>query len=339
MPDIPMRSAIKFAIGGGWGDTTPSADTIPVRIIRGTDFSRIRDEDYSDIPQRYERINKVLRRQLRPGDIVLEISGGSYSSGQSTGRSLLVSDNILASLGETTIPASFCRLIRFDDELIDSKYAYYCLQEMHISGRASLYENQSTGISNFQFEHFLDSEILRVPSLDRQRSIVRILEALDDRTRLSRRMSRTLEDIARTLFDAWIVAFDPVRRQAKGRKSGLPTDLAGLFSNCLIDSELGPIPRGWIIRGLDQIATFVNGLALQKYPPTAGRSLPVIKIAQLRAGRLQGADLASADLDPKYIVTDGDILFSWSGSLECRFWTGGRGALNQHLLALRDFVG
>jgi type I restriction enzyme S subunit len=57
----------------------------------------------------------------------------------------------------------------------------------------------------------------------------------------------------------------------------------------------------------------------------------VIKIAQLRAGDTAGADAANADLDPDYVVEDGDILFSWSGSLECVLWTGGRGALNQHL--------
>jgi type I restriction enzyme S subunit len=70
---------------------------------------------------------------------------------------------------------------------------------------------------------------------------------------------------------------------------------------------------------------------LQKYPPKDGRSLPVIKIAQLRSENTNGADRASADLDPDYIVTDGDILFSWSGSLECVLWAGGSGALNQHL--------
>ena len=82
---------------------------------------------------------------------------------------------------------------------------------------------------------------------------------------------------------------------------------------------------------MDEIARFLNGLALQKYPPKEGRSLPVIKIAQLRAGNVDGADMASAELEPDYMVHDGDVLFSWSGSLECVLWAGGKGALNQHL--------
>ncbi len=82
---------------------------------------------------------------------------------------------------------------------------------------------------------------------------------------------------------------------------------------------------------MDQVASFLNGLALQKYPANGAASLPVIKIAQLRDGHAQGADRASANLPPEYIVDDGEILFSWSGSLEVVIWTGGRGALNQHL--------
>jgi type I restriction enzyme, S subunit len=95
---------------------------------------------------------------------------------------------------------------------------------------------------------------------------------------------------------------------------------------------MGEIPSGWTVRSLDEIATFLNGLALQKFPPVLDTpSLPVIKIAQLRAGHTLGADRAAANIKPEYVVRDGDILFSWSGSLECEIWAGGPGALNQHL--------
>jgi len=125
--------------------------------------------------------------------------------------------------------------------------------------------------------------------------------------------------------------FDPVRARAEGRDPGLPQPLADLFPDSFEDSELGEIPKGWEVRSLDEIARFLNGLALQKYPPTDGCSLPVIKIAQLREHNTNGADRASADLEPDHVVQDGDIVFSWSGSLECVFWAGGPGALNQHL--------
>ena len=172
---------------------------------------------------------------------------------------------------------------------------------------------------------------LDVPPTDEQRAIAHILGTLDDKIELNRRMNETLEAMARALFKSWFVDFDPVRAKAEGRDPGLPQSLADLFPDSFEDSELGEIPKGWVVKPLDEMARFLNGLALQKYPPTGERSLPIIKIAQLRAGTTQGADRASADLEPAYVVQNGDILFSWSGSLECVLWAAGPGALNQHL--------
>ncbi len=182
----------------------------------------------------------------------------------------------------------------------------------------------------------LNQEILggipaAVPEPAEQRAIAHILGTLDDKIELNRRMNETLEAIARALFKSWFVDFDPVRAKAEGRDPGLPAHLADLFPDSFEDSELGEIPTGWRVRGLDEIATYLNGLALQKYPPDDSGSLPVIKIAQLRAGHTDGADRASPDIPPAYVVEDGDVLFSWSGSLEVEIWCGGRGALNQHL--------
>jgi type I restriction enzyme S subunit len=170
-----------------------------------------------------------------------------------------------------------------------------------------------------------------MPPEPERRSIAHIIGTLDDKIELNRRTSETQQAMARTLFKSWFVDFDPVRAKAEGRDPGLPKLFADLFPDSFENSELGAIPKGWEVRSLDEIARFHNGLALQKYPPKDGRSLPVIKITQLRAGGTEGADAASADLEPDYIVKDGDVLFSWSGSLECVLWASGRGALNQHL--------
>ncbi len=180
-------------------------------------------------------------------------------------------------------------------------------------------------------EGIIRSFTFQIPPLPEQRAIAQILGTIDEKVDLNRRLNETLETMARALFKSWFVDFDPVRANAKGRGPGLSKSLASLFPGRFVDSELGEIPQGWEVRGLDDIGHFLNGLALQSYPPGGGRWLPVIKIAQLRAGDTSGADRASADLEPDYVVQDGDILFSWSGSLECSFWAGGPGALNQHL--------
>jgi len=170
-------------------------------------------------------------------------------------------------------------------------------------------------------------------------AIAHILGTLDDKIENNRKTAKTLEAMAQAIFKSWFVDFDPVRAKMAGesresicKRLKITPEILDLFPDRLVDSELGEIPEGWEIRSLDSIGSFLNGLAMQKFPSSGqGDALPVIKIAQLKAGDLSGADQASCEIESQYMVHDGDILFSWSGSLECALWSGGTGALNQHL--------
>ena len=156
-----------------------------------------------------------------------------------------------------------------------------------------------------------------------------LLSALDDKIELNRRMNETLEAMARTIFKDWFVDFGPARAKAEGRTPYLPPELWDLFPEALDDEDK---PAGWESKPLDEIAEFLNGLALQKFPASDPEdSLPVIKIAELRGGIAPKSNRASREVPEKYVVADGDFLFSWSGSLLAKFWTEGEGALNQHL--------
>ena len=125
-------------------------------------------------------------------------------------------------------------------------------------------------------------------------------------------MNRTLEEMAQALFKSWFIDFDG--------------------HDDLVDSEIGPVPRGWGVQSLDDIADFLNGAACQKYPAGNGDpGLPVIKIRELNQGVTSESDRATSTIPTKWHVKDGDVLFSWSGSLVVKVWTGGLGALNQHL--------
>ena len=93
---------------------------------------------------------------------------------------------------------------------------------------------------------------IRLPAgREEQRAIAHILGTLDDKIELNRRMSETLEAMARALFKSWFVDFDPVRAKAEGRDPGLPKPLADLFPARLVASELGEIPEGWEIGVLE----------------------------------------------------------------------------------------
>ena len=95
---------------------------------------------------------------------------------------------------------------------------------------------------------------LPIPTPFEQRTIAHILGTLDDKIELNRRMNETLEAMARALFKSWFVDFDPVRAKMEGRDTGLPQDIANLFPDRLVDSEMGETPEGWRASTLAEVA-------------------------------------------------------------------------------------
>ncbi|MCY3951861.1 MAG: restriction endonuclease subunit S [bacterium] len=211
------------------------------------------------------------------------------------------------------------------DDPTTQRFVYYALLAAGLSTM-----NSDSAVPGLSREAVHAKEIL-LPPLEDQHAISRVLGALDDKIELNTRMSETLGEIARALFRSWFVDFDPVHAKAEGRPTGLPSEIDELFPCSFESSELGKIPTGWQVHSLSNIASFTNGLALQRFPPTGDSWLPVIKIAEMRRGYTDQSTKASAEINPKFVVYDGDVIFSWSGSLEVVLWAHGRGALNQHL--------
>ncbi|MBH0115010.1 restriction endonuclease subunit S [Novosphingobium sp. YJ-S2-02] len=187
-----------------------------------------------------------------------------------------------------------------------------------------------------------------LPLVEEQDRILSVLGTMDDKIELNRRMNETLEGMAQAIFRDWFVDFGPVRRKAAGETDAVAimggltleparaAQFAALFPAAFRDDDL---PVGWSERPLDSIAEFLNGLALQKHPAKPGEpDLPVIKIAELRNGLSDRTNRAARTLPSKYIIKDGDFIFSWSGSLMAKVWTEGEGALNQHLFKVSSDV-
>jgi type I restriction enzyme S subunit len=112
--------------------------------------------------------------------------------------------------------------------------------------------------------------------------------------------------MAQAIFKSWFVNFEPFG---------------------------GEMPEDWQTGSLTDIADYLNGLAMQKFRPIKGEvGLPVLKIKELRQGLCDSSsELCSPKIHSNYIVHDGDVIFSWSGSLLVDIWCGGDCGLNQHL--------
>lgn len=142
--------------------------------------------------------------------------------------------------------------------------------------------------------------------LDIQIGIADTLAALDARIAENRAINNHLEQMAHAIFKSWFVDFEPFG---------------------------GEQPTNWTTGNLLDIADYLNGLAMQRFRPIDDEvGLPVLKIKELRQGFCDSSsELCSPNIRSDYIVHDGDVIFSWSGSLLVDFWCGGDCGLNQHL--------
>ena len=158
--------------------------------------------------------------------------------------------------------------------------------------------------------------MINVPKeVEDQRRIASILSSLDRKIELNNKINADLEEMAQAIFKNWFVDFEPFKD--------------GKF----VDSELGMIPKGWKVGTLTEIASYMNGLAMQKFPPENNEdSLPVLKIKELGQGFCgTDSDRCSCNIKDECKIHNGDVIFSWSGTLLVDVWCGGDCGLNQHL--------
>jgi type I restriction enzyme S subunit len=198
-------------------------------------------------------------------------------------------------------------VVRFHPE-VDGRYmVYWCnapIYRAYIKG----HHVGSTQI-HIRKEDFLDAP-LWLPSLQEQRATVRVLGTLDDKIELNRRMSETLEAMARALFKSWFVDFDPVRAKAEGRDPGLPKPLADLFPSRLVDSELGEIPEGWAVDRLADHFDAVKGVSY-KGSALGGSGMPLHNLNSVYEGggyKFEGIKYYSGEYAQRHIVRPGDLI-------------------------------
>ncbi len=212
--------------------------------------------------------------------------------------------------------------IRLNESIITPSFFKYYFK-YYIEAIISRLNGDSV-IPNLPPLPIIKSTEIDIPVVPTQKSIAKVLSDLDTKIELNNRINRELEAMAKTLYDYWFVQFDFPNEQGKPYKSS--------GGKMVYNAELKrEIPVGWEVKTLLNIATYTNGLACQNYRPTDENYLPVIKIREMRDGITESTEKVKADIPDKLIVNDGDVLFSWSASLEVMIWSGGKGGLNQHI--------
>ena len=180
--------------------------------------------------------------------------------------------------------------------ICDVRYLCYILNNIDLSGYITGSAQPKLNQAN------LSAISIILPPLNLQEQIADFISMFDNKIELNRRINDNLEQQAQALFNYYFID---------------TPELLGEFS----------------VGSLADTANYVNGLAMQKYRPINGeKGLPVLKIKELGQGRIDSSsDFCSNKIDSYYKVYDGDVIFSWSGTLMVKIWCGGKCGLNQHL--------
>jgi type I restriction enzyme S subunit len=188
----------EFVLGGDWGKDSISEEmNQPVYCIRGADIPDLQNSGVGKMPVRYLKDSSLKKRSLKPGDIVIEISGGSPT--QSTGRPVLVTSNLLDRLPYPLVCSNFCRLVRLKTGISPS-FIYLWLRWLYSSDSFLQYENGTTGIKNFAYKIFSDQYELILPSDQILAEFEKIIQILFDNRDFNGLQSETLTNIRDTLL-------------------------------------------------------------------------------------------------------------------------------------------
>lgn len=242
-----------------------------------------------------------------------------------------LTEQAIGLLGSTAIIPESGKYIQSQDvakivckeNLLDNDFAFYLISSNVVKQQLSA-AAQQTKIRHTSPDKIKDC-IIWIPELTEQKRIGKLLRTLDSKIELNRAINQNLEAMAKQLYDYWFVQFDFPDENGKPYKSSG----GKMVWNDTLKRE---IPVCWHCGNLLEIAVFTNGLACQKFRPKDGEiPLPVIKIREMHEGISADTEEVTPNIPESVKVYNGDVLFSWSASLEVMLWAYGLGGLNQHI--------
>jgi type I restriction enzyme S subunit len=251
--------------------------------------------DVATVPIRFHKKSNLRSRALQLNDIVFEVSGGS--KGQPVGRALIINQRLLSRFPDPVMCASFCKLIRIDPLRCNPRYAFRRLQLAYVNGELDAFQVQSTGITNFRWKPFLEQFLISLPGPRVQQRLVGVLDALDDLIENNRRRIELLEQMAQAIYREWFVRFR----------------YPGHEDATFVDSPLGPIPEGWDVQPLRDVATVVRGRSYRKHELVETGGIPFVNLkCMMRGGgfRRDGLKRYNGKHNSDQRVEAGDIVLA-----------------------------
>lgn len=195
---VVFRDLLTTTKDGDWGKGEPQQGYAPAHVIRGTDFAEVSLGRIASVPLRYLAEKTVHRRLLRADDILIETAGGSRD--RPTGRTVLISQEVLDAFSGDVTCASFARFLRVDPVVANPRYVYWYLQYLYARGDMWTHQVQHTGVARFQFTRFAETEEVPLPTRGEQDAIAALLGALDDKIAINERVAAAAMELGGAKF-------------------------------------------------------------------------------------------------------------------------------------------
>lgn len=264
---------------------------IPVVKIKNVAAGKLSMEDVKFYQKPIEGLERYI---IQKDDVLIGMTGSHINQPSSiVGRVSRYNLDDIALLNQRV-----GKIYSPDKKTLNEDFLFYFFKQDDVTYELALNAGGSANQANISPTLIKSLDFL-LPPLPEQKAIASVLSSMDDKIDLLNRQNKTLESMAETLFRQWFI------EEAK---------------------------EDWEEKPIDDVAKYLNGLACQKFPPkNEAEKLPVLKIKELRGGFTDNSDWATSEVPTEYIVENGDVIFSWSGSLLVKIWDGETCVLNQHL--------
>lgn len=313
-------------VGGPFGSNLVSRDyrDSGIPVIRGQNLGHGRwiEGDFAFVSR--EKANSLSSNIARPGDIVFTQRG-------TLGQVALVPDG---PWNEYIVSQSQMKAT-IDRNVGDPLFWYYYFsspaEQNYIRSNAT-----QTGVPHINLG-FLRSHPVNIPPLAEQKRIAAILGSLDDKIEHNRRTARKLEELARAIFKAWFVDFEPVKAKAEGATSfpSMPQEVFDALPTTFVETEIGPVPEGWGVKAVGDL----SGLSRDQIKPAEypDEVFDHFSLPAFDAGRRPVHDLGGSIKSNKFIVKDGSVLLSKLNPRIPRVWLPSQ-ARDRRQIASTEFL-
>ena len=264
---VKLCGLIVDEMNGDWGKgVKENPDFTECFVLRGTDFQKVANGDFEEVPIRFLKGSSLIKRRLQDGDVLVELSGGGEK--QPTGRVLLARRNWLEKVHLPVVFSNFVKRIRISDSVCFSEYFYLYWKLLYQNKKTSLYERRTTGIRNFKYKDFVQNESIPLPPLEEQKAIAYVLSAVQEAREKTEKVIEAAKELKKSLMKH-LFTYGPVSLEE---------------AECinLKETEIGLIPESWEVAKLGEVASVTSGgPAPQGEEYFTGGSFPFVRVQHI----------------------------------------------------------